>query len=74
MRKASKHKPTFRVPDAPNLQYEHELAASNFSLVAGLDEAGRGAWAGVRVSAAVFILSWRKQHYRNWQAFVIRNK
>ncbi len=55
MRKASKHKPTFRVPDAPNLQYEHELAASNFSLVAGLDEAGRGAWAGP-VSAAAVIL------------------
>lgn len=56
MRKVSRDKPAFIVPPAPTLHYENELAASNKLLVAGLDEAGRGAWAGP-VSAAAVILN-----------------
>ena len=39
----------------PNLQLEFELLKRGFRLIAGLDEAGRGAWAGP-VAAAVVIL------------------
>ncbi len=41
-------------PRYPNLREERRLLASGHSLVAGLDEVGRGAWAGpVSVGAAV---------------------
>jgi ribonuclease HII len=43
------------IPSAPNLSFEQALWASGLHAVAGLDEAGRGAWAGP-VSAAAVIL------------------
>lgn len=37
----------------PTLKYENKLAKQGFRLIAGLDEAGRGAWAGPIAAAAV---------------------
>ncbi|OJX40570.1 MAG: ribonuclease HII [Chloroflexi bacterium 44-23] len=45
----------FEIPAAPNFAFEFELNKKVSCRVAGLDEAGRGAWAGP-VSAAVVIL------------------
>jgi len=43
-----------RRPKSPNARLERSLAADGFQLVAGLDEVGRGAWAGpVSVGAVV---------------------
>jgi ribonuclease HII len=39
----------------PDLALESELWQAGFSLVAGLDEAGRGCWAGPVVAAAVML-------------------
>jgi ribonuclease HII len=39
----------------PDLSLENEWLAQGFSLVAGIDEAGRGAWAGPVVAAAVIL-------------------
>ena len=41
----------------PNLAFERRLWAQGFCSVAGLDEAGRGAWAGPVVAAAVILPS-----------------
>lgn len=41
------------IPPAPDLRYEQKLWADGFAAVAGLDEAGRGAWAGPVSAAAV---------------------
>lgn len=38
-----------------SLEYEKELYARGFRLIAGLDEAGRGAWAGPVAAAAVIL-------------------
>ena len=43
------------IPDQPNLDYEWQLWQDNFRVVAGLDEAGRGAWAGPVFAAAVIL-------------------
>ncbi|MCL4559270.1 MAG: ribonuclease HII [Chloroflexi bacterium] len=43
------------VPPAPDLRFEQALWASGLQRVGGVDEAGRGAWAGP-VAAAVVIL------------------
>lgn len=40
---------------APNLDYETRLWAKGYRHLAGLDEAGRGAWAGPVVAAAVIL-------------------
>ena len=40
---------------SPNLDHELHLIHSGHGLVAGLDEAGRGAWAGPVVAAAVIL-------------------
>jgi ribonuclease HII len=47
------------IPPAPDLSLEQALWKNDSALVAGLDEAGRGAWAGP-VTAAVVILSSEK--------------
>ena len=39
----------------PDLRYEFSLWQQGFSLIAGLDEAGRGAWAGPVAAAAVIL-------------------
>jgi ribonuclease HII len=39
----------------PDLDVEHELIGDDCSLIAGLDEAGRGAWAGPVVAGAVIL-------------------
>jgi ribonuclease HII len=41
--------------DYPTLTYEAELWAGGFRAVAGLDEVGRGAWAGPVMAAAVIL-------------------
>jgi ribonuclease HII len=41
----------------PSLDYERHLWAKGYCYVAGLDEAGRGAWAGPVVAAAVILPS-----------------
>lgn len=43
------------IPDAPDLSFELSLFHAGVKIIAGLDEAGRGAWAGP-VSAAAVIL------------------
>lgn len=39
----------------PDLSYEHQLINADCACIAGLDEAGRGAWAGPVVAAAVVL-------------------
>lgn len=39
----------------PSLDHEHQLRQADHALVAGIDEAGRGAWAGPVVAAAVIL-------------------
>ncbi len=39
----------------PNLEYEKKLRAKGVGLIAGVDEAGRGAWAGPIVAGAVIL-------------------
>lgn len=43
------------IPASPDLSFEQALWKEGFSLVGGIDEAGRGAWAGP-VAAAVVVL------------------
>jgi ribonuclease HII len=43
------------LPDRPTLERELQLIQSGHALVAGIDEAGRGAWAGPVVAAAVIL-------------------
>ncbi len=43
------------LPDRPTLDRELQLRKSGHRLIAGLDEAGRGAWAGPVVAAAVIL-------------------
>jgi ribonuclease HII len=51
MHARSKH----ALPDRPTLDHELQLIQSGHALVAGIDEAGRGAWAGPVVAAAVIL-------------------
>ena len=44
---------TISFPERPNLDFERELWGEGFRVLAGLDEAGRGAWAGPVFAAAV---------------------
>jgi len=48
-----KPKPVLEIPPSPNLTFEHALWEDNQQWIAGLDEAGRGAWAGPVVAAVV---------------------
>jgi ribonuclease HII len=43
------------LPDRPTLDHEHRLRQAGHIQVAGIDEAGRGAWAGPVVAAAVIL-------------------
>lgn len=43
------------MPITPSLQFEHTFWSRGFARVAGLDEAGRGAWAGPVVAGAVIL-------------------
>jgi ribonuclease HII len=47
--------------DNPTLEKELALSQQGFSFIAGLDEAGRGAWAGPVVAAAVILQGNRPQ-------------
>jgi len=42
-------------PVTASLEFEHELFGQGYRLIAGLDEAGRGAWAGPVAAAAVIL-------------------
>jgi ribonuclease HII len=46
---------TYTIPEKPTLEYEKQLWGDGFRIVAGLDEAGRGAWAGPVYAAAVVL-------------------
>jgi ribonuclease HII len=48
-------KPSGRLPRLPNLHYEQLAWSAGHAHVAGVDEAGRGAWAGPLVAAAVML-------------------
>mgnify|MGYP000848167571 CR=1 FL=1 len=43
------------LPAKPHIEYEKRLWADGYQVVAGLDEAGRGAWAGPVFAAAVVL-------------------
>jgi ribonuclease HII len=43
------------LPDRPSLDRESKLRRAGHRLIAGIDEAGRGAWAGPVVAAAVIL-------------------
>lgn len=43
------------LPEKPNLSYEKQLWEEGYRVIAGLDEAGRGAWAGPVYAAAVVL-------------------
>lgn len=43
------------LPAKPHIEYEKQLWEEGFKVVAGLDEAGRGAWAGPVYAAAVVL-------------------
>lgn len=43
------------LPDAPDLSFEQALWQAGIQIVAGIDEAGRGAWAGPVVAAALVL-------------------
>ncbi len=45
----------YSLPEKPTLEYEFQLWEEGFHIVAGLDEAGRGAWAGPVFAAAVVL-------------------
>lgn len=45
----------YTIPKKPNLEFEKQLWGDGFRIVAGLDEAGRGAWAGPVYAAAVVL-------------------
>ena len=49
----------------PSLEFEHTFWLRNLVHVAGLDEAGRGAWAGPVVAAAVILP--RVRHRKAWR-------
>jgi len=53
MPRLSRPKPI--LPVAPHLEHEAALRAAGYAYVAGIDEAGRGAWAGPVVAAAVIL-------------------
>jgi ribonuclease HII len=43
------------IPAAPDLSFELSLWSQQVTWVAGIDEAGRGAWAGPVMAAAVIL-------------------
>ena len=50
-----KLKPVLDIPPSPNLTFERALWKDDQQWIAGLDEAGRGAWAGPVVAAVVIL-------------------
>ncbi len=52
------------MPAKPHLKWERQCLAQGFKLVAGVDEVGRGAWAGPLVAAAVILPLHSRKVYR----------
>ncbi len=52
-------------PSIPTLQFEHTFWSRRLARVAGIDEAGRGAWAGPVVAGAVILP--RARRIKEWQ-------
>lgn len=48
-------KAPLNLPKTPSLDFEQNIWADNMPYIAGLDEAGRGAWAGPVAAAAVIL-------------------
>lgn len=57
----------------PSFYQENKLFKQGYSLVAGVDEAGRGAWAGPLVAAAV-VADWSKIKKKKWSKRVADSK
>ena len=55
-----------RAETIPTLEFEHAFWSRKFALVAGIDEAGRGAWAGPVVAGAVILP--RAHRIKTWWA------
>ena len=51
----SRHFDPAEIPTTPDLRFESTLWAEGFAYIAGLDEAGRGAWAGPVAAGAVIL-------------------
>ena len=51
----TRNNPPLVIPDFPDLSFEIPLWDQSYTLVAGIDEAGRGAWAGPVAASAVIL-------------------
>ncbi|MFN3265771.1 MAG: ribonuclease HII, partial [Deinococcales bacterium] len=57
---------TFLEPSAPMWKLEQQHYSNGLSLIAGIDEAGRGALAGpIAVAAVILPLDWKPRAYRD---------
>ncbi len=61
-----------RLPRIPNYYNERRAWASGRQLVAGVDEAGRGAWAGPVVAAALILPAEAERRRALWRSFSLR--
>lgn len=57
----------------PNFRQENKLWKQGYRLVAGVDEVGRGAWAGPLVAAAV-VMKEKDRHQQSWHKLVRDSK
>ena len=61
-----KPKPVLDIPPSPNLTFERALWEDDKQWIAGLDEAGRGAWAGPVVAAVVIFPQFANLEQNLW--------
>jgi ribonuclease HII len=61
-----KPKPVLDIPPSPNLTFERALWKDDKQWIAGLDEAGRGAWAGPVVAAVIIFPQFANLEQNLW--------
>jgi ribonuclease HII len=61
-----KPKPVLDIPPSPNLTFERALWEDDKQWIAGLDEAGRGAWAGPVVAAVIIFPQFANLEQNLW--------